>query len=57
MITCWGKPCYILIDNSAKFSGCLVWISVGLGIIHYYITIGKSKANGQVERIIWMLKD
>ena len=29
----------------------------GLGIIHYHITVGKSKANGKVEQTIRMLKD
>ena len=29
----------------------------GLGIIHHHITVGNSKANGQVERTIRMLKD
>ena len=57
LVTCWGKSCYIWIDNSAKFVGSLAYLCKGLGIIHHHITIGNSKANGQVEQIIRMLKD
>ena len=53
----WSKPYYAWIDNDGKFVGSFSWICKELGIIHYQITVGNSKANGQVERIIWMLKD
>ena len=45
------------INNGAKFVGRFAQFCKGLGIIHYFITIGNSKANGQVEQTIKMLKD
>ena len=53
----WGKPWYIWTDNSTEFAGSFVWLCKRLGIIHHYITVSNSKANGQVEMIIQMLKD
>ena len=53
----WGKPHYIWTDNSAKFVGSFAWLCKRLGIVHYHITIGNSKANRQVEWIIRTLKD
>ena len=53
----WGKPHYIWTDNGAEYVGSFTWLCKGLGIIHHHITIGNSKANGQVEWIIRTLKD
>ena len=57
LVARWGKPCYVQTDNSAKFAGSFAWVCKGLGIIHHHITIGNSKANGQVEQLVRMLKD
>ena len=57
LVACWGKPCYVQTDNSAKFVGSFAWLFKGLGIFHYHITMGNSKANEQVEWTISMLKD
>ena len=40
-----------------KFAGSFAWLCKGLGIVHHHITVGNSKANGQVERTIRTLKD
>ena len=37
--------------------GSIVLVCKGLDIIHHSITIGNIKANRQVERTIWILKD
>ena len=57
LVACWGKPCYIQTNNGAEFAGSFAQLCKGLGIIHHHITIGNSKANGQVERMIRTLKD
>ena len=57
LVAHWGKPCYIQTDNGAEFAGSFAWLCKGLGIVHDHITIGNSKANGQVEQTIRMLKD
>ena len=57
LVAHWGKPCYVWTDNGAEFVGSFAWLCKGLGIIHHHITIGNSKANGQVEWMIRMLKD
>ena len=49
LVAHWGKPRYVWTDNSAKFVGSFVQFCKGLGIVHHHITIGNSKANGQVE--------
>ena len=46
LVAYWGKPHYIQIDNGAKFVGSFAQLCKGLGIIHYHIIIGNSKANG-----------
>ena len=43
-------------DNSTKFVGSFALLCKGLGIVHHHITIGNSKANGQVEWMIRTLK-
>ena len=43
--------------RGTKFMGSFAWLYKGLGIIHHYIAIGNSKANGQVECRIRILKD
>ena len=57
LVAHWGKPCYVWTNNSAEFAGSFAWLCKGLGIIHHHISIGNSKANGQVEWTIRMLKD
>ena len=57
LVAHWGKPCYIQSNNGAKFASSFAWLCKGLGIVHHHITIGNSKANGQVEWIIKTLKD
>ena len=57
LVARWGKPCYVQTDNGAEFAGSFAQLCKGLGIIHHHITTGNSKANGQVERTIRMLKD
>ena len=53
----WGKPCYVQTDNGAEFAGSFAQLCKGLGIVHHHITVGNSKANGQVEWTIRTLKD
>ena len=57
LVARWRKMCYVQTNNGAEFSGSFAWLCKGLGIVHYHITIGNSKTNGQVERMIRMLKD
>ena len=57
LVACWGKLRYIWANNGAEFAGSFAWLCKGLGIVHHHITIGNSKANRQVERMIRMLKD
>ena len=44
-------------DNVTEFAGSLVQLYKGLGIVYHHITIINSKANRQVEKIIWILKE
>ena len=57
LVARWGKPHFIWTDNSTKFVGSFAKLCKGLGIVHHHITLGNSKANGQVEWMIRMLKD
>ena len=57
LVARWGKQCYVWTDNGTIFAGSFAWLCKDLGIIHHHITIGNSKANGQVEWTITMLKD
>ena len=57
LVARWGKPRHIQTDNSADFAGSFARLCKGLGIVHHHITVGNSKANGEVERTIRMLKD
>ena len=57
LVARWGKPHYVRTDNGAEFAGSFAWLCKGLGIVHHHITVGNSKANGQVERTIRTLKD
>ena len=57
LVAHWGKLHYIQTDNGAEFAGSFAWLCKGLGIVHHHITIGNSKANGQVEWMIRTLKD
>ena len=57
LVAHWGKLHYVQTDNGAEFAGSFAWLCKGLGIIHHHITIGNSKANGQVKQTIRMLKD
>ena len=53
----WGKPRYVRTDNGKEFHGSFSRLCKGLGIVHHRITVGNSKANGQVERTIRTIKD
>ena len=53
----WGKPRYVRTDNGKEFSGSFHRLCTVLGIVHHRITVGNSKANGQVERTIRTLKE
>ena len=53
----WGKLHYVHTDNGAEFVSSFARLCKGLGIVHHHITIGNSKANGQVKWTIRMLKD
>ena len=57
LVAHWGKPHYVWTDNGAEFAGSFAWLCKGLGIVHHHITVGNSKANGQVKRTIRTLKD
>ena len=57
LVAHWGKPRYIWTNNGAEFTGSFAWLCKGLGIVHHHITVGNSKANGQVELTIRTLKD
>ena len=57
LVAHWGKLHYVQTDNGAEFAGSFAWLCKGLGIVHHHITIGNSKANGQVEQTIRILKD
>ena len=57
LVACWGKPRYVRTDNGSEFMGTFTRLCKGLGIIQHHITVGNSKANGQVERMIRTLKD
>ena len=56
LVARWGKLHYVWTNNRAKFVGSFAWLCKRLGIVHHHIIIGNSKANGQVEWIIRMLK-
>ena len=45
LVSCWRKLHYIQANNSMEFAGSFKRLCKGLGIIHYHITIGNSKAN------------
>ena len=57
IITCWGKPRFVRTDNGAEFAGSFHRLCTAMGIAHNRITVGNSKANGQVERTIRTLKE
>ena len=57
LVARWGKLHYVWTDNDTEFASSFAWLRKGLGIIHHHITIGNSKANGQVEWMIRTLKD
>ena len=57
LVAHWGKPRYVQTNSGAEFIGSFAWLCKGLGIIHHCITVGNSKANGEVERTIRTLKD
>ena len=57
LVARWGKPRYVQTDNGTEFASSFARLCKGLGIVHHHITIGNSKANGQVEWMIRMLKD
>ena len=57
LVAHWGKPRYVWTNNGTEFVGSFSRLCKGLGIIHHHITMGYSKANGEVERTIRTLKD
>ena len=57
LVARWGKLRYVQTDNGTEFAGSFAQLCKGLGIIHHHITVGNSKAKGQVEWTIRMLKD
>ena len=57
LVAHWGKPHYVWTDNGTEFVGSFAWLCKGLGIFHHHITIGNSRANGQVKWMTRMLKD
>ena len=48
---------FLRTDNGAEFQGSFHRLCKALGIVHHRITVGNSKANGQVERTIRTLKE
>ena len=46
IITFWGKPRFIRTDNGSEFQGSLHRLCEHMGITHWTITVGNSKANG-----------
>ncbi len=57
VIARWGKPSWITTDNGLEFAGHHKSLCGALGIKHRKITVGNSRANGQVERTIRTIKD
>ena len=57
IVTAWGKPQFVRTDNGSEFAGSFARLCKTLAIAHHRITVGNSKANGQVERTIRTLKD
>jgi len=56
IIARWGKPKWVRTDNGAEYQGCFAKLCKGLAIAHHHITVGNSKANGQAERTIRLIK-
>lgn len=57
LVARWGKPSWITTDNGMEFAGQFKLLCQALGITHRQITVGNSRANGQVERAIRTIKD
>ena len=53
----WGKPCWVTTDNGMEFTGHFKDLCDALGVTARRITVGNSRANGQVERTIRTIKD
>ena len=53
----WGKPKGVRTDNGSEYSGSFSQLCSGLGIKHVRITVGNSKANGQIERVFRVIKE
>ena len=53
----WGKPSWVTSDNGLEFSGNFDSLCASVGITRRRITVGNSRANGQVERTIRTIKD
>ena len=49
LVASLSKPCYVWTVKGARFVGSFAQLYKGVGIVHYYIAIGNSKANGQVD--------
>ena len=53
----WGRPAFVRTDNGTEWKSEFSSLLAQHGIRHLTITVGNSKANGQVERIIRVFKD
>ena len=53
----WGKPRYLWTNHGSEFKGSFAFLCKVLGILHQKPMTGNSKGNGQVERIIHIIKD
>ena len=53
----WGRPAFVRTDNGTEWKSEFATLLAQHGIRHLTITVGNSKANGQVERIIRVFKD
>ena len=56
IVSRWGKPRFVRTDNGSDYGASFEKLCKGLGIVHHKISIGNSKANGQVERIFRVIK-
>ena len=53
----WGKPHWVTTDNGQEFAGSFQELAGHMGVKLKRITVGNSRANGQVERTIRTVKD
>ena len=53
----WGKPKYVCTGNGTEYAWSFESLCEGMGITHCHIVTGNLKGNGQVERIIRIIKE